>query len=93
MQAQVAVGGVYKKRVGLDVAAAIRSAGAVPTAGAAAVLNVAISDLRRAAAVMDARVVGGSVAPQDDVDQRRVAFPVVHPAAIVSRVRTESDIS
>ena len=92
LQAQVAVGGVHKERVGLNVAAAVCAAVAVPTAGDAAALDIAVGDLGRAAVVQNARAVGGGVAPEDGVGQRRVAVVVIHPAAIAGGIPAESDI-
>ena len=91
-QAQVVVGGaggvvgafsIHEERLGVYVIAAICAAGGVPTAGAAAALDVAVSDDGGAAVVIVDfwSVSRGAIAPHNDVRQRWAAYVVVHPAA------------
>lgn len=103
MQAQVVIGGagrvvravgIYKEGVTGNVAAAVRAAGNHPNArGTAAILDVAVGDGGVAGGIINSlSIMGGRIAPHNDVGQRRVAVIIPHPAAVVGGIAAECDV-
>ena len=103
MQAQVVIGGagrvvcavsVHEEGVTGNVAAAVRAAGNHPKArGTAAILDIAVGDGGVAGGIINSlSIIGGRIAPHNDVGQRRVAVIIPHPAAVVGGIAAECDV-